>query len=202
MGASCNRVPGPDELKLVALDKDDIEVVSAHCRTPWSGRRHFLAAARSPLRDGAQPLRLDERTRCESAGSPAAFQSSGTRRITGVAGPRCGSNGCWPANAAISIRPTRMRGSICSRSNSPKAMLRPGVVTLIFSGGGVIRLDVECLEAELADLGEVTTAAICPGPFCRRHARPPDRQAVRVPVLARRRGKHFISTTMTASVAA
>jgi hypothetical protein len=28
-----------------------------------------------------------------------------------------------------------------------------------------MRLDVECLEAELADLGEVTTAAICPDHF-------------------------------------
>jgi Protein of unknown function (DUF2948) len=40
-----------------------------------------------------------------------------------------------------------------------------GAVTLIFSGGGSIRLEVECLEAELADLGEVTTAAVCPDHF-------------------------------------
>jgi hypothetical protein len=40
-----------------------------------------------------------------------------------------------------------------------------GIVSLIFSGGGVIRLDVECLEAELADLGEVSAAAICPDHF-------------------------------------
>ena len=40
-----------------------------------------------------------------------------------------------------------------------------GIVSLIFSGGGVIRLEVECLEAELADLGEVSTAAICPDHF-------------------------------------
>jgi hypothetical protein len=40
-----------------------------------------------------------------------------------------------------------------------------GIVSLIFSGGGVIRLDVECLEAELADLGEVSVAAICPDHF-------------------------------------
>jgi hypothetical protein len=40
-----------------------------------------------------------------------------------------------------------------------------GTMTLIFSGGGSIRLEVECLEAELADLGEVTTAAACPDHF-------------------------------------
>ncbi len=37
-----------------------------------------------------------------------------------------------------------------------------GVVTLIFSGGAALRLDVECLEAELADLGPVWAAAGCP----------------------------------------
>jgi len=32
-----------------------------------------------------------------------------------------------------------------------------GVVTLIFSGGPAVRLEVECLEGELADLGPVWT---------------------------------------------
>ena len=37
-----------------------------------------------------------------------------------------------------------------------------GVVTLVFSGGAALRLEVECLEAELADLGPVWTADKCP----------------------------------------
>ena len=37
-----------------------------------------------------------------------------------------------------------------------------GVVHLTFSGGGMLRLDVECLEAELADLGPAWTASACP----------------------------------------
>jgi hypothetical protein len=40
-----------------------------------------------------------------------------------------------------------------------------GIVTLTFSGGGAIRLEVECLEAELADLGEVYSAMACPDHF-------------------------------------
>ena len=40
-----------------------------------------------------------------------------------------------------------------------------GTVTLTFSGGGAIRLEVECLEAELADLGEAYAAVICPDHF-------------------------------------
>jgi hypothetical protein len=37
-----------------------------------------------------------------------------------------------------------------------------GVVTLFFSGGPVLRLEVECLEAELADLGPSWTTVVCP----------------------------------------
>jgi hypothetical protein len=37
-----------------------------------------------------------------------------------------------------------------------------GFVTLIFSGGAALRLEVECLEAELADLGPVWATAACP----------------------------------------
>ncbi|HET7164076.1 MAG TPA: DUF2948 family protein, partial [Pseudolabrys sp.] len=37
-----------------------------------------------------------------------------------------------------------------------------GVVMLTFSGGASLRLDVECLEAELADLGPSWTTGACP----------------------------------------
>ena len=37
-----------------------------------------------------------------------------------------------------------------------------GVVTLIFSGDAALRLEVECLECELVDLGPVWTATCCP----------------------------------------
>ena len=44
------------------------------------------------------------------------------------------------------------------RQSDPPA----GVVMLTFSGGGALRLEVECLEAEFADLGSVWTTAACP----------------------------------------
>ena len=52
-----------------------------------------------------------------------------------------------------------------------------GVVTLIFSGGGVLRLEVECLEAELADLGPSWPAAERPVHRDPRHRRPGLRRA-------------------------
>ena len=53
-----------------------------------------------------------------------------------------------------------------AHTNSPA-----GIVSLIFSGGGVIRLEVECLEAELADLGEISPVATCPDHFAAGAAR-------------------------------
>jgi hypothetical protein len=38
-----------------------------------------------------------------------------------------------------------------------------GAVILTFSGGATLRLDVECLEAELADLGPSWVTECCPG---------------------------------------
>ena len=35
-------------------------------------------------------------------------------------------------------------------------------MTLTFSGGAALRLEVECLEAELVDLGPVWTTEACP----------------------------------------
>ena len=35
-------------------------------------------------------------------------------------------------------------------------------MTLIFSGGGALRLEVECLEVELADLGPCWATDCCP----------------------------------------
>ena len=37
-----------------------------------------------------------------------------------------------------------------------------GVVTLTFSGGAMLRLEVECLECELVDLGPVWVTTCCP----------------------------------------
>ena len=49
-----------------------------------------------------------------------------------------------------------------------------GVVTLTFSGGAALRLEVECLEAELADLGPAwTTDAARPMPWTPKPGRRP-----------------------------
>ena len=37
-----------------------------------------------------------------------------------------------------------------------------GLILLSFSGGATLRLEVECLEAELADLGPTWSTTACP----------------------------------------
>jgi hypothetical protein len=148
-----------EELKLVALDNDDIEVISAHVQDAlvkaaevrWQPReRRFVMALNrfdwmnaAGAKDGTDAECRDYR-RCRTA-----------LRFERVNACKC--RGLDPAkkDALLNLLAVEF-----AESDSPS-----GIVTLTFSGGGVIRLEVECLEAELADLGEVYAAAVCPNHF-------------------------------------
>jgi hypothetical protein len=146
----------PDELKLVALDRDDIEVVSAHVQDAlvrigeiyWRPRekRFVLALNRFDwmMAVDAKPDAKADYRRCRTA-----------LRFERVLACKCRGLDQSDTGACLNLLAVEF-----TERDSPA-----GFVTLTFSGGGVIRLDVECLEAELADLGEVTTAAICPDHF-------------------------------------
>jgi Protein of unknown function (DUF2948) len=142
----------PDELKLVALDKDDIEVVSAHVQDAvvkvgdifWQPREHrFVMAVNRFDWMSAVDTKADYR-RCRTA-----------LRFERVNACKCRNLDQLNKDARLNLLAIEF-----SESDAPA-----GVVTLTFSGGGVIRLDVECLEAELADLGEVAVVDICPDHF-------------------------------------
>ncbi|MHB2165742.1 DUF2948 family protein [Alsobacter sp. R-9] len=135
-----------DALKLVALDADDLAVVSAHLQDAvvkiadmaWLPRekRFALVCNRFDWEGAADGLRR--------------------RRRTGLHFDRV----------------SRVRQSKV-RTGEPEAVLNllavtfevsddpSGAVTLVFSGGAAIRLEVECLECQLRDLGPVweTTSA-------------------------------------------
>ena len=148
----------PDELKLVALDKDDIEVVSAHVQDAvvrvgdifWQPREHRFVMALNRFDwmtavDAKPDAKADYR-RCRTA-----------MRFERVTACKCRNLDQSNKDARLNLLAVEF-----AESDAPA-----GVITLTFSGGGVIRLDVECLEAELADLGEVATVAICPESFRR-----------------------------------
>jgi hypothetical protein len=146
--------PCTDELKLVALDKEDIEVVSAHVQDAlvkvgdifWQPREHRFVMALN---------RFDWVTAVDSADNADYRRCRTALRFERV-------NACQCRNIDPSNPDTRLNllAVEFAQSDAPA-----GTVTLTFSGGGAIRLDVECLEAELADLGEVSTAALCPDHF-------------------------------------
>jgi hypothetical protein len=146
--------PCTDELKLVALDKDDIEVVSAHVQDAmvkvadifWQPREHrfVMALNRFDWMSAVEARPDADYRRCRTA-----------LRFERVSACKCRNLDQTDKDARLNLLAVEF-----AESDAPA-----GVVTLFFSGGGVIRLDVECLEAELADLGEVSTAALCPDHF-------------------------------------
>ena len=159
--------PCADELKLVALDKDDIEVISAHVQDSlvrvadmlWRPSEHRFVMALN---------RFDWMSVVESAKAgkpfgtaPATETRPDYRRCrTALRFERVLTCKCRNLDRTAKDAQLNLLAVEFAETDSPA-----GVVSLIFSGGGVIRLDVECLEAELADLGEVSTAAICPDHF-------------------------------------
>jgi hypothetical protein len=138
-----------DDLKLIALDGDDVDVVSAHLQDAvvkaadihWrpSEKRVVVGLNRfdwTAVNGGTSQLR-----RCRTA-----------LRFERVLACKCrdldvGARQATLNLLAVSFEPTD---------------LPAGVVTLMFSGGGALRLEVECLEAELRDLGPSWTTDCCP----------------------------------------
>ena len=141
------------ELKLIAFDADDLAVMSAHLqdavlkvgdlaylprerRFAAIGNRFDWADALAGANGGTQ-----EYTRRRAA---LRFE-----RVLGaqVQGVDLGRKDAVVALLAISYEP----------SEAPE-----GKVTLHFADGGAIRLEVECIEAELKDLGPVWRVASMP----------------------------------------
>jgi hypothetical protein len=147
-----------DELKLVALDRDDIAVISAHVQDAlvrvgdilWQPHEHrfvmalnrfdWIAAAGARPERGQKP----DYRRCRTA-----------LRFDRVLSCKCRGIDQSDKEARLNLLAVEF-----AEGNAPA-----GIVTLTFSGSGVIRLEIECLEAELADLGEIFVAETCPNHF-------------------------------------
>lgn len=147
-----------DELKLVALDRDDIAVVSAHVQDAsvrvgdilWQPHKHRFVMALS---------RFDWIAAAEGKSAPG--QKPDYRRCrTALRFDRVLSCKCRGIDQSDKAARLNLLAVEFAESDAPA-----GVVTMTFSGGGVIRLEVECLEAELADLGEIFAADGCPDHF-------------------------------------
>lgn len=152
-----------EELKLVALDKDDIEVVSAHVQDAlvkvvdifWQPReRRFVMALNrfdwinAVDADGAKIVD-------KSAAAPDYRRCRTALRFERVNACKCRALDQTNKDATLNLLAVEF-----AERDAPA-----GTVVLTFSGGAAIRLEVECLEAELVDLGEVYAAVACPDHF-------------------------------------
>jgi len=139
-----------DLLKFIALDGEDLEVVSTHLQDAvvrssevlWRPEEHRLVVALNRFDWEAAATRSPEYRRRRAALRFERVQSCKCKGLKPPAGEDAVLN-----LLSVEFTPT----------DEPA-----GIVTLNFSGGGALRLEVECLEAELADLGPTWTTAACP----------------------------------------
>ncbi len=138
-----------DPLKLIALDKDDLEVVSAHLQDStlkageilWRPAEHRVVIALD---------RFD--WEAANGGSHSYRRRRAALRFERVLA--CKGKGI---DCAAKAKVLNLLAVDFHDRDAPA-----GIVTLLFEGGGALRLEVECLEAELADLGPVWMTESCP----------------------------------------
>lgn len=136
------------DLKLIALDTDDLSVISAHLQDGVL-RVADMAYLHHEKRFAAVINRFDWQNAAVVAKTPGrAVQNE--RRRAGLRFERV----LGAQIHGINLKDRKAVLSLLAISFSPVADGTPdGDVTLTFSGGAAIRLKVECLEAELMDLG-------------------------------------------------
>lgn len=130
-----------EDLKLIALDPEDLRVLSCHLQDAVI-RVGDMAYLRRDMRFAAIANRFDWEHAVKDASGD--YQ----RRRAGVRFER--------------VKAARVHGFDPQQKDTVLALLAvtfeageepSGVVMLHFAGGGAVRLEVECIEAELRDLG-------------------------------------------------
>ena len=138
-----------DLLKFVVLDEEDLEVVSTHLQDAvvkvadviWRPQDRRLVVAVN---------RFD--WEAAQSGDPQYRRRRAALRFERVLSCKCRDVNPAGKDGVLNLLAVEF-----AETQTPS-----GVVTLIFSGGAALRLEVECLEAELADLGPTWTATACP----------------------------------------
>ncbi len=136
-----------DPLKLIALDSEDLAIISAHLQDAvlrsadiayLPGEHRFALAARRFDWQGAE--RGHKRRRLTALHFERVVTARSTRIDPGA------------GEAVLNLLAITF-----AEAESPA-----GVVTLHFSDGAAIRLEVECIEAQMKDLGPVWEAIATP----------------------------------------
>ena len=138
------------QLKLAALDEQDLTILSAHVQDAVMKVRdlQYMAAARRflvPMNRFAWETQTGFfRKTPERRNAVLQVDRVGAVKFSGIARDR--------PDETLNLLAVGFEGG-----DAPA-----GTVNLVFSGGGAIRLEVECVEARLADLGGAWEASSRP----------------------------------------
>jgi hypothetical protein len=137
------------DLKLIALDTEDLEVISAHVQDAVV-RVADMGFARADQRFALLMNRFD-------------WTETGGRRSKGLRKRAALHFDHVRAAVTAGFDPNAAEGvlELLAITFAP-AEAPAGIIELSFAGGGTVRLDVECIEARLADLGAAWAAAARP----------------------------------------
>jgi len=132
-----------EELKLIALDAEDLRILSCHLQDAVI-RVGDMAYLKEGMRFAAIANRFDWEGAVKSKDDEFQRRRTGLRfervKSAQVQGIDLKKKGLVLVLLAVAFEP----------GNEPE-----GTLILHFAGGGAIRLGVECIEAELRDLGAV-----------------------------------------------
>jgi hypothetical protein len=135
------------ELKLVALDQDDLGIVSTHLQDA------IVKVADIHWRPSEQRLvMLLNRFDWEEATASHFLRRRTALRFERVRACQCRHVKPCEKDAVLNLLAVEF-----TPGDDPA-----GLLTLIFSGGCAMRLEVECIEVELADLGPVWDTTLRP----------------------------------------
>ncbi len=135
-----------EPLKLIALDAEDLEVMSAHLQDAvlQIGDMAFVPKQK---RFALIVNRFDWEGANASEGEKKERRRA-TLRFERVMDAKIQNMKQRAASAAVELLAVQFE-----ETTSPE-----GFITLVFAGGGAVRLQVECIEAELSDLGPAWSA--------------------------------------------
>jgi hypothetical protein len=137
-------------LKLLALDEEDLKIVSAHVQDAVMkvGDLDFISASRQfvvPMHRFAwEKVATAKKPQPERRNSVLHFDRVLSARLSGISRDRPGD--------VLSLLAVTF-----AATDTPA-----GTVDLVFAGGGTVRLEVECIEARLVDLGGAWEASSRP----------------------------------------
>lgn len=136
-------------LKLVAFDQDDLEVLSAHLQD--------ALVCTGDIRWRPSEKRLVVGLCRFDWEAVHTAEPEFRRRSAALRFERVLSCKALNVEKAAKDRMLNLLSVSFTENDRPA-----GTVMLTFSGGAALRLEVECVEAALSDLGEVWTTSCCP----------------------------------------